>query len=248
MSSGSFSRLSLRASRFSSSAASSRSRPKILLSALLFFATALTQLWINQPTTFLRSSRLLLVFGVIFVQLAATKFVLLLCNSGTYAFLRPETVGLIAPYAFAPLVLSVLLGTQPRSLRVGLRQSLEQHSFRESGRAFARLRTDQRLYRVYLTLQVRQRSRLIRAGFGVGVAIWLLSLTFGIIGPIRFLFTGRNRLENDRHSKRPGHWQRHPDGNDCRRHPSDPGTSRFRSRPTFPGSKRPTSIIRYCAA
>src|SRR2546423_15609331 len=41
--------------------------------ALLFFATALTQLWINQPTTFLRSSRLLLVFGVIFVQLAATK-------------------------------------------------------------------------------------------------------------------------------------------------------------------------------
>ena len=27
--------------------------------ALLFFATALTQLWINQPTTFLRSSRLL---------------------------------------------------------------------------------------------------------------------------------------------------------------------------------------------
>ncbi len=44
--------------------------------ALLFFATALTQLWINQPTTFLRSSRLLLVFGVIFVQLAATKLVL----------------------------------------------------------------------------------------------------------------------------------------------------------------------------
>ncbi|PYJ88734.1 MAG: hypothetical protein DME70_03395, partial [Verrucomicrobia bacterium] len=78
--------------------------------ALLFFATALTQLWINQPTTFLRSSRLLLVFGVIFVQLAATKFLLVLCNSGSFSFLRPETVGLIAPYAFAPLLLSVLLG------------------------------------------------------------------------------------------------------------------------------------------
>src|SRR5437667_7700545 len=60
--------------------------------ALLFFATALTQLWINQPTTFLRSSRLLLVFGVIFVQLAATKFLLVLCNSGSFSFLRPETV------------------------------------------------------------------------------------------------------------------------------------------------------------
>src|SRR3954454_12963979 len=51
--------------------------------ALLFFATALTQLWINQPTTFLRSSRLLLVFGVIFIQLAATKFLLVLCNSNS---------------------------------------------------------------------------------------------------------------------------------------------------------------------
>jgi len=37
---------------------------------------------------------------------------------------------------------------------------------------------------VYLTLQVRRRSKLIRAGLGVGLAIWLLSLTFGLIGPI----------------------------------------------------------------
>jgi putative nucleotidyltransferase with HDIG domain len=43
---------------------------------------------------------------------------------------------------------------------------------------------------VYLTLQVRRRSRLIRAGFGVGVAIWLLSLTFGIIGPIDLFSPG----------------------------------------------------------
>ena len=41
--------------------------------ALLFFATAMTQLWINQPKTFSRSSRLLLVFGVIFVQLAVDQ-------------------------------------------------------------------------------------------------------------------------------------------------------------------------------
>jgi putative nucleotidyltransferase with HDIG domain len=31
---------------------------------------------------------------------------------------------------------------------------------------------------------VRRRSKLIRAGLGVGCAIWLLSLTFGLIGPI----------------------------------------------------------------
>src|SRR5437867_8171406 len=48
---------------------------------------------------------------------------------------------------------------------------------------------------VYLTLQVRRRSRLIRAGFGVGVAIWLLSLTFGIIGPIDLFSQSGNDWE-----------------------------------------------------
>ncbi|HEV2841068.1 MAG TPA: HDIG domain-containing protein [Chthoniobacterales bacterium] len=159
---------------------------------LLFFATALTQLWINQPTTFLRSSRLLLVFGVIFVQLAATKFVLLLCNSRTYDFLRPETVGLIAPYAFAPLVLSVLLGRNHglyASVFVSLWSSI---LFGKVDAPLLVCGLISGFTAVYLTLQVRRRSRLIRAGFGVGVAIWLLSLTFGIIGPIDLFSPGGN--------------------------------------------------------
>jgi cyclic-di-AMP phosphodiesterase PgpH len=158
--------------------------------ALLFFATALTQLWINQPTTFLRSSRLLLVFGVIFMQLAATKLVLVLCNSGNYSFLRPETVGLIAPYAFAPLVLSVLLGRNHglyASVFVSLWSSI---LFGKVDAPLLVCGLISGFTAVYLTLQVRRRSRLIRAGFGVGVAIWLLSLTFGIIGPIDFLSPG----------------------------------------------------------
>lgn len=162
---------------------------------LLFFATALTQLWINQPTTFLRSSRLLLVFGVIFVQLAATKFVLLLCNSGTYDFLRPETVGLIAPYAFAPLVLSVLLGRNHglyASVFVSLWSSI---LFGKVDAPLLVCGLISGFTAVYLTLQVRRRSRLIRAGFGVGVAIWLLSLTFGIIGPIDLFSPGGNNWQ-----------------------------------------------------
>ncbi|MGI8431877.1 MAG: HD family phosphohydrolase, partial [Chthoniobacterales bacterium] len=39
-------------------------------------------------------------------------------------------------------------------------------------------------------LQVRRRSRLIRAGLFVGLAIWLLSLTFGLIGPINLFNPG----------------------------------------------------------
>src|SRR5213082_4229796 len=45
---------------------------------------------------------------------------------------------------------------------------------------------------VYLTLQVRRRSKLVRAGLGVGIAIWILSLTFGYIGPINLLFPSAN--------------------------------------------------------
>ena len=80
--------------------------------ALLVLATAITQLWINQPKSFYQNSRLLLVFGVILAQLAVTKLLLVICNSGDYRFLKPEMAGLITPYAFAPLVLSVLLGRQ----------------------------------------------------------------------------------------------------------------------------------------
>ncbi len=83
---------------------------KNFIIALLVLATAITQLWINQPKSFSRSSRILLIFGVILLQLAVTKLLLVLCNSGSYRFLRPEMAGLITPYAFAPLVLSVLLG------------------------------------------------------------------------------------------------------------------------------------------
>ena len=49
-------------------------------------------------------------FRTVLVQLAATKLVLILCHSRTFASLRPETAALIAPYALAPMVLSVLLG------------------------------------------------------------------------------------------------------------------------------------------
>src|SRR6478609_7731448 len=141
--------------------------------SLLFFATALTQLWINQPTTFLRSSRLLLVFGIIFVQLAATKFLLVLCNSGSFSFLRPETVGLITPYAFAPLVLSVLLGRNHglyASVFVSLWSSI---LFGKVDAPLLVCGLISGFTAVYLSLQVRRRSRLIRAGFGVGIAIWL---------------------------------------------------------------------------
>src|SRR2546421_11330798 len=71
--------------------------------ALLIFATAIVQLWINQPRTFSQNSRVFLVFGTIFVQLALTKLILVLASQHTFKFLTPEMGWLIAPYALAPL-------------------------------------------------------------------------------------------------------------------------------------------------
>ncbi|MGI8821257.1 MAG: HD family phosphohydrolase [Chthoniobacterales bacterium] len=161
---------------------------KSFVVALLFFGAAVVQLWINQPTTFLRSSRLLLVFGVMFVQLAATKILLLLCESGTVPFLKLEMAAVLAPYAFAPLVLSVLLGRN-HGLYAAVFVSLwTRMLFGPLDGPLLACALVAGFTAVAMTLQVRKRSRLIRAGFGVGAAIWLLSLAFGIIGPID-LFT-----------------------------------------------------------
>ncbi|MBA3881946.1 MAG: HDIG domain-containing protein [Chthoniobacterales bacterium] len=158
--------------------------------ALLFLGAAVTQLWINQPKTFDRSSRLLLVFGVMLVQLAVTEVVLVVCRNGTFPFLKLETAALIVPYAFAPLVLSVLLGRN-HGLYAAIFVSLwtrQLFGALDAPLLVTGLATG--FTAVYLTLQVRRRSRLIRAGFGVGVALWLMALMFGLIGPID-LFTPR---------------------------------------------------------
>src|SRR6266705_2814091 len=157
---------------------------KSFVIALLFFATAIAAMWINHPKTFAQNSRVFLIFGIIFVQLAAIKGVLILCSEHAFKFLTPEMGWLLAPYAFAPLVLSVLLGRN-HGLYAAVFVSLWSSVL--FGKIDAPLLVTSLISgftAVYLTLQVRRRSKLIRAGIGVGLAIWLLSLTFGLIGPI----------------------------------------------------------------
>jgi putative nucleotidyltransferase with HDIG domain len=160
--------------------------------ALLVLATAITQLWINQPKSFEQNSRILLVFSIIFVQLAVTKLLLVVCNSGSYRFLRPETAGLITPYAFAPLVLSVLLGRQHGLYSAFFVSLWSSMLFGPIDAPLLITSLISGFTAVSLTLQVRRRGKLIRAGFCVGLAIWLLSLTFGLIGPINWFYPTAN--------------------------------------------------------
>src|SRR5438034_2943797 len=151
--------------------------------ALLFFLIALMMLWINQPRTFSQNSRILLVFGVMLVQLALTKFIYVLCSTGVLR-LQTDMAELLTPFALAPLLLSVLLGRN-HGLYAAVFVSLWSSVL--FGKIDAPLLVTGMISgftAVYLTLQVRRRSKLVRAGLGVGIAIWILSLTFGFIGPI----------------------------------------------------------------
>src|SRR5437868_14921306 len=160
--------------------------------ALLLLVTAIIQLWINQPKTYAQNSKIILVFGVIFIQLAVTKLVLVLCNSGNYRILTPQMGGLITPYAFAALVLSVLLGRHHGLFAAVFASFWSSVLFGPIDAPILVTSLISGFTAVSLTLQVRRRGQLVRAGFCVGLAIWLLSLTFGLIGPINWFYPTAN--------------------------------------------------------
>jgi putative nucleotidyltransferase with HDIG domain len=154
---------------------------KKFLLCLLIFATAVAQLWINHPQTFRQNSRLCLVLGTLLAQLAVIKILLSQAASGA---LDLQIAPLLIPYALAPLVLSVLLGRNHGlyaavfcslwgSLLVGRIDPI-----------FLVISLITGFIGVFVTLQVRRRSRLVRAGVYVGLATWILAAAFGQIGPV----------------------------------------------------------------
>lgn len=154
---------------------------KKFLLCLLIFVTAVAQLWINHPQTMQTNSRLLLLFGVLMAQLIAIKVILLQAALGR---ISPQLATLLIPYAFAPLVLSVLLGKN-HGLYAAVFASLWGSTL--VGRIDPVILVSSLItgfIAVYVTLQVRRRSRLIRAGIYVGVATLILAAAFGQIGPI----------------------------------------------------------------
>jgi len=154
---------------------------KKFLICLLIFATAIAQLWINLPNTFLSNARLSLVLLVMLVQLAVIKIVLVQSNEGNIDL---QLAPLLVPYAFAPLVLSVLLGRH-HGLYAAIFCSLWGSFLLKSiDPIFLVISLITGFIAVYVTLQVRRRSRLIRAGVYVGIATWVLAATFGQIGPV----------------------------------------------------------------
>jgi len=157
------------------------------LTTLLISLTAAAQLWINHPRTFARNSRLLLVFSVCFAHLAFLKGILTLTWNGV---IEANYGPILIPFAFAPLVLSVLLGRNLgifAAIFVSLWGGILVAGIAPAAllpAVFIVMSLISGFIAVFVTLEVRQRSRLIRAGVFVGLITWVLALMFGLIGPI----------------------------------------------------------------
>jgi putative nucleotidyltransferase with HDIG domain len=151
---------------------------KHYLICLLIFLTAIAALWINHPRSVESNSRLLLILSVCFIQLVGVR--LILANT-----VNPDLAPLLFPYSFAPLVLSVLIGRH-HGLYAAIFCSLwGTFLLPVINPVFIVLSLITGFIAVFVTLQVRRRSRLIRAGLYVGIATWILAATFGLISPIR---------------------------------------------------------------
>lgn len=153
---------------------------KYFLIGLLVFVTAVAQLWINHPKTFEKNSRVGLVFGVILLHLCVAKLVMVISTQAQGGV--PKQFGvLLIPFAFAPLVLSVLLGKNHGiygAIFVSLWSSI---LFRGVDAFLLVMSLISGFIAVFVTIQVRRRSRLMRAGLYVGLATWILAVSFGII-------------------------------------------------------------------
>jgi membrane-associated HD superfamily phosphohydrolase len=153
---------------------------KYFLIGLLVFLTAVAQLWINHPDTFLKNSRVGLVFGVILFHLCVAKLVMVL-STQSQGGLPKEFGVLLIPFALAPLILSVLLGKNLGiygAIFVSLWSSI---LFRGVDAFLLVMSLISGFISVFVTIQVRRRSRLLRAGIYVGLATWILAVSFGII-------------------------------------------------------------------
>ncbi|MFM8230302.1 MAG: HDIG domain-containing metalloprotein, partial [Chthoniobacterales bacterium] len=132
------------------------------------------------PQAFYRNSSLALIYGILLAQLALIKGLLVLADTGR---IDVQLVPMLIPYALAPLVFSVLLGRHLGLFGAVLVSLWGAFLMPTIDAWFLVISLIAGVVAVLCTLQVRRRSQLIRAGMYTGLAVWVLSATFGLIFP-----------------------------------------------------------------
>jgi putative nucleotidyltransferase with HDIG domain len=152
-----------------------------LLYALLILGLAVIHPVLSRDSPLGGNSRLALFLGLILLQSGIGEFLQAEVAAGV---IDPQFPPLLAPYALAPLTLSVLLGAPVgftacilcALLWAVLQQSIDPiHLLLPLAGGLAA---------VLSTLRVRRRSRLLRAGFYSGLGVWALAVVTGVIGPV----------------------------------------------------------------
>ena len=143
--------------------------------ALLIFLTALAQLWINHPKTFERNSRLVLIFSVFLLHLALVKTVLVTADAqlgptGVLDPVRQQLWRLAVPLAFAPLVLSVLLGRYHGLYATVFASLWSAIVYRGIDPVVLVMSLICGFVAVFVTMRVRRWTQLLRAGVLIGLA------------------------------------------------------------------------------
>ena len=165
------------------SEASPQPVPNVLF-AVLIFVTALAQLWIIHPKTFAQNSRLVLLGLVFLLHLALVKAVLVTAGHPALPPEQAQLWRLVLPLAFAPLVLSVLLGRYHGLYGAIFASLWSAILFRETDPVVLVMSLVCGFVAVFVTLRVRRWTQLLRAGVFLGLTTWLLAVMFGMVGPV----------------------------------------------------------------
>jgi putative nucleotidyltransferase with HDIG domain len=152
---------------------------RAILVVVLLFLTALIHFYLNHPRNFAENTRVLLIFGSILLQLAILRSMIQLVDGNWLPF---GYVYLLTPMAFAPMLLSILLGRAFGMFAV-VCSSLFGALLVEKSEVFSYIIVSLVIgtVGVYVTNQIRKRSRLVRAGLHVGLASLALGLVVGYI-------------------------------------------------------------------
>ena len=155
---------------------------KSFVVVLVVSATLMIQLYVNVPGSFHRNARVLLLLFAILVQLLLVRLSAYMVE--TFAPEAPAAAFpfLVAPYAFAPMLMSVLVGRNHgtfAAVYAGLLGAvLVEATMAFHFVIFALICG---FVAVYRTHKVRRRNRLVSAGASVGLACVVVAFSFGFI-------------------------------------------------------------------
>lgn len=165
-----------------------------VLISLFIFLTSIAQLWVNHPHTWSRNSRLGLVLVTLIAHLLLIKSVIGLADAqltltavvpdGAMSGLEKKQLWMLAmPFSFAPLILSVLLGRNHGLFAATYCSLWGAFFFKDLDPKFLILSLISGFVAVFVTLEVRRRHQIARAGMFIGLSTWMLAIVVGWIGP-----------------------------------------------------------------